>query len=1423
MLQWIGNVVTTGSWRSSWYIEGVTQYLTLRHISQLDSHFLQNREDLDSYRLKAMSDVSIVPTNDIQGPLMFLVLEELIGEENLRNGIRKFLKKYAMKNAVEDDFWGCFEEFGKEKDMSVRATMREWTDQENYPLVTADFDHQTNSVKLSQKVFSYEHGKEGKWTIPITIEDAKNKTERHFMLKPDGVTVPVSASSDWFTVNVRGFYRVNYGVDTWTFLTQQLMEDHTVIKAAQRANLISDSWALVKANMLDVEIFLRLLDYMEKEKDYLPWIAFFGTTSELFSYSQQSENLPLYMTFFQEKIKNIYQRVAYNEDGSLGLSDRMLESGVVSQACQWEYAPCLAQAIRMFKRWKDNPEENKIPIQHLRQVMCIGVQDGSTADCMFVRDQLKMQPPSVAYRMRWALTCSSKPWVLQSMLNGITHSNDTTIDMLPSVLALLANNPEGVTIVNRFFKENCPTNTSVVSFSNYTSIPCHRVKQAVSDATDLTEFNKVNIGPSTNIHLKKQKIVEHIKDFWVNRNLDKGAKVLKELSYDKKKILSASKRLPQDIRPISYELVMKPDIYGDDPAKFTFTGSNTIQVLTVKDLRVISIHSYRLNIVNISVERHANDTAKTPSAVPVTSTTVDEDKQMFNILLAMKIPAGTSMTIKLDFEGDLKRQLNGFYLSSYYKRGNLTYLATTHFEPTFARKAFPCFDEPQLKATFQVTLLRKGHYKTISNTPRMKHVTQPDGWVADYYHRTPKMSTYLLAMIVCDFEFKSLNTSDNTQVGIWVRAEALGQTSLALNDSKSVLEFYARYFNASYPIAKLDLIAIPDFDAGAMENWGLVTYRETNLLYDPASQSKAHSDRVTYVVAHELAHQWFGNLVTMCWWNDLWLNEGFATYISTLGIQHAYPQTRQFEYFVLDTTHAALEADGSTSSHPLNVPIRNRHDIVSAFDSISYNKGASILHMLRISLGDTVFQQGLQRYISDHSYSNAQHNDLWLAFNQEAAVHHQTIDVNDTMEEWVNQMNYPVVFVQWNNSQLVLSQRIFQFESQSAVRCSTPAKQIVWKIPFTYTTDQEKNFTVTPHNIVWFTSERKTLNATTSRLTNQSWVLANLNQFGFYRVNYDLSNWESLVQQLNTDHSVLPVVTRAQLINDAWSLAKAGMLSQEIPFKLLDYMDRERDDIALRAIITEISFIKNILRKNSVYGMFEDLVKDKLKVTFNSLTDKHSNVYTTVFSAACQYNLPECIAEAKNQFNDWKSNISRNLPNPISVADIRMTCYCTGIRSGTKEDWHIMFQRYLRVLDAMEKRRLLYSLACTSQVWLLEKYLLIAMKGEEIRPQDFSIVLSAISSNPIGAEIIWKYIKQDWDTIRKKFGGGFALDNIVQAATSKFVDESQLKEVEQFMDDHSDLDSARQTFLAAIEEILTRVKWRNNNWTTLNTWLRTHT
>ncbi|KAL5020481.1 hypothetical protein ScPMuIL_003373, partial [Solemya velum] len=881
-------------------------------------------------------------------------------------------------------------------------------------------------------------------------------------------------------------------------------------------------------------------------------------------------------------------------------------------------------------------------------------------------------------------------------------------------------------------------------------------------------------------------------------------------------------RLPTALVPLAYEVKLRPNLYGPDPEKFSFTGSVRIEVECKSSTNNVTLHMKELDIAEESI------TIAGGGETFVARYETDTKRQFVILKLDHNMTAGVQYHISMDFVGPLKGGLNGLYLSS-YKRGNETvYMAATQFQATDARKAFPCFDEPAIKATFRITLERKPIKIAVSNMPIETTEDVGDGWVADHFQTSPKMPTYLLAFIVCDFEYTESTTTRNVKYRAWARPEAIAQTQYGLQIGVDVLTFFEDYFNITYPLPKQDMIALPDFSAGAMENWGLITYRETAMLYDPGESSEGDRQRVAVVITHELAHQastvWFGDLVTPSWWDDIWLNEGFATYMEYFGTVQVEPDWKMFEQFVNREIHSSFDFDGLISSHPLFVPVADPAEINEVFDSISYAKGASVIRMAKFFMQDDTFQKGLTNYLRSLEYGAATHDDLWYAWGNQSVVDgRDRTDVKEIMDTWILQMNYPVVNVKRTQNGMSLSQKRFLLDATSP----DPGKYTSpfgykWDIPFTYTHEDEQDFTASRIN--WMNrGDLVLVDSSLSAPSANKWVLANIQQYGYYRVNYEENNWRQLIRQLVEDHTVIPVINRAQILNDAWNLARAGLLDMKIALETTNYLKNEREYIPFDAALDGLGFIDTMLQRHELFGAFGRFMSGTVTEYFTELTMNNTGAThmesfrrSQIASTACGYDVESCIRQAKVLYAQWMTNPSVNPVNP----GLRYTVYCTAIRTGGLEEWDFAYEQHRTSNLASEQYRLRSAMACSEKVWILSRYLKRSLMPDEIRLQDAIGVIVGIANNPVGRALVWDFIRAHWKKIREEFIAlPFAMSALFRGIAGALNTPWDLQQLEEFQNKEPDMGSGTRAYNQAIEETKSNIKWMEKNIPVIESWL----
>uniref|UniRef100_A0A8C7K6N5 Aminopeptidase n=1 Tax=Oncorhynchus kisutch TaxID=8019 RepID=A0A8C7K6N5_ONCKI len=850
-------------------------------------------------------------------------------------------------------------------------------------------------------------------------------------------------------------------------------------------------------------------------------------------------------------------------------------------------------------------------------------------------------------------------------------------------------------------------------------------------------------------------------------------------------------RLPDSLSPVSYNITLWPRlVVNASTGLYIFTGQSAVVFQCKKDTDLIVIHCNKLNLTLLN-GHHARLTGLDGATAPTVKTSWLQVKTEYLVIqLNGKLTAGKSYRLSTDFQGELADDLKGFYRSEYTEDGGKKVVATSQMQATFARKAFPCFDEPAMKAVFHITLIHQRGTVALSNETVNSTIDGTEVTMTRF-EPTKRMSTYLLAFIVSDFDHITGSIeNNNVLVRIWARRKAIaeGHGNYALNVTGPMLNFFERYYNASYPLSKSDQIALPDFNAGAMENWGLITYRETALLYDPAISSVGNKERVLTVVAHELAHMWFGNLVTLRWWNDLWLNEGFASYVEYLGADYAEPTWNIKEQTILNDVHKVFAVDALASSHPLSrkeEEVNQPDEISEMFNTISYSKGAAVLRMLSEFLTEPVFARGLSSYLNEFAFNNTVYSDLWDHLQKVRMSLPHT--VHDIMNRWILQMGFPVVTIDTATGHI--TQKHFLLDPDSVVDRPSPYNY-TWLVPIKWMkggVEREQH---------WLLQETGISNASVS---GSEWVLANLNVSGYYRVNYDMDNWERLLNQLTTDHTVIPLINRAQIVDDAFNLARAKVINTTLALRTTRYLSQERDYIPWESALRNLNYYILMFDRGQAYGVLQ--VGSHYNMIYHSFTVAKDLMFRVNVIVFLLFNDADFVF--------MQLFIDRIHPN------LKTTVYCNAIAAGGVAEWDFAWQMFKNATVATEAAKLRSSLACTKVPWLLNRYLDYSLDPAKIRKQDCTSTINYIAGNVVGMPLAW-------DFIRARYGGGsFSFSNLINGVTRRFSTEFELKQLKQFKEDNARVGFGSGTLALeqAIERTTANIKWVAENQEPVMKWL----
>jgi aminopeptidase N len=835
------------------------------------------------------------------------------------------------------------------------------------------------------------------------------------------------------------------------------------------------------------------------------------------------------------------------------------------------------------------------------------------------------------------------------------------------------------------------------------------------------------------------------------------------------------RRLYAQFKPEHYDLALLPD-------REAMTFSGTVTITGQKSGRPserITFHQNGLRITKALIIKHDKKGDEQISVVRINNqNSFDEVRLHAKSLL---YPGRYSVT--MEFEGAISRPMNGIYPCFFEEKGHKKILIATQFESHHAREAFPCIDEPEAKATFDLTLTTPAGEAVLANTPIHKQIIKKSV-VETSFETTPKMSTYLLAFAYGDMQYLEAKTKDGVVVRTYATADNITHTQFALDVAVKCLEFYNEYYGLPYPLEKCDLIALPDFAAGAMENWGAITFREQALFVDPKNTSLPTKQYVAMVVAHELAHQWFGNLVTMRWWTDLWLNEGFASWMEYLAVDQLFPDWGMWTEFTVNEQEAGLKLDALEYTHPIEVPIHHPDEIRTIFDTISYSKGSSILHMLHQYLGATDFRDGLRHYLKKHAYGNTDTTDLWVALETTSKK-----PVRAFMRAWTSQPGFPVISATLSGGKLALSQERFYLNP------ATKKDGAHWPVPLLASTSVGAD----------------TLNDAERSLSPKSLdadFTINKGKSGFYRVTYDSAHATALAQSIRSGK--LDVLDRLGILSDAFETAKAGYGSSVTALRLLEAYVDEDNTFVWDVIMGGIGNIRAVMNDEMVREAMKPFGRTLVQTQLARLgweqkeNESHFDILLrpTVLALASASDNKIIVSEAMERFH------AMTQPEDVHP-DLRGVIYGTAARNGDKKEFDKMLAMHNASKNSEERVTLSVALTGFKQPELIKRAL-SQIDSETVRLQDATYWVAYSFMNRFARDTTWEWMTSHWDWLEKNLGSDLSFYRFPVYSARAFSDDAFLTTYKKFFEAHNG-PALERPINQGIETIQWQSAWRKRD------------
>ncbi len=810
------------------------------------------------------------------------------------------------------------------------------------------------------------------------------------------------------------------------------------------------------------------------------------------------------------------------------------------------------------------------------------------------------------------------------------------------------------------------------------------------------------------------------------------------------------------MKPSHYELTIIPDFHT-----WKFTGRETIRFSTEGKTDGISFDSVGLKIESCVIDVSGSDIVK--------SWTTDDNEEKLIITLKKPLDAGT-YELRLVYQGEITGHLRGLYKSKYEHGGTNGFVLSTQFEPTDAHRAFVCIDHPFYKAIFDVSFVIPEQYTGVSNMLPRSETSVGKGLKKIRFHSTPLMSTYLLYFGIGPWEIEERQTSYGLLVrGISTPGKSQ-YTRFALEVADKCVKYFAEYFDFPYPFQKLDLLAVPDFAAGAMENWGAITFREIILLLYPTKTSRSIRERIAEVVCHEIAHQWFGNLVTMEWFDDIWLNESFATYMAYKAMDRIFPEWDNWKNYVRDTVFSGMALDSLRSTHPIHAELKNSKQIDELFDEISYEKGGSVLRMIEGYLGENNFRRALRNYIRRYSYKNTKARDLWDEF--EAVSDGFNIRL---IEKYIMQPGFPLVSASLHDDTLRLVQKRFLLTGEDD-------RALTWDIPVVL-----QNGRQTKRLIL----SRRRQDFTLSDFSGISDI--NNNYSGFYISNYEPSLF-SVISRNSRDNNAF---ARIGFVHDLWNLVLNGTRNLDEFLSYVKEREGEKDPFVSGYMLAKLLRIYSLTENREAKRLFISMAQKTLEAygyepeneeSLHIIHARNTAIYGLVSMG--DQKVSEYVLKSFSQYAAKKAPIHKDMKSVVFSSAVWID----------DKNYAIVKRLFEKSTHAETRVKLLAALANSKKPERIKQTLEFVLTGA-VRLTDYFYPVLSTSQNPFGRKIAYDWLVKEWDRIINKLG--FVKITYMRRTLKFIVPDCAIgkeKEINEFLHSHI-IPGLEKTYDQVLEEL----------------------